>query len=174
MPAVKHDPYYMDETCLDGAIMIPHGIKVSFCINVFMSTKLFPHRQSGFQAPAIRVRASHGHLFFAATHLPQSAASMSFNFSVPPASTQPRGLSSFEFTSGQPHGSQQGSPSAGSLLLSPAGSPPSSSRQPQIDPNLFADELSALFVDTLANQFSFGDAEQDLRKNLHGFARVNQ
>ncbi|KIK31784.1 hypothetical protein CY34DRAFT_102766 [Suillus luteus UH-Slu-Lm8-n1] len=97
---------------------------------------------------------------------------MSFNFSVPPASTQPRGLSSFEFTSGQPHGSQQGSPLAGSLLLSPAGSPPSSSRQPQIDPNLFADELSALFVDTLANQFSFGEAEQDLRKNLHGFARL--
>ncbi|KAG1833240.1 hypothetical protein DFJ58DRAFT_736126 [Suillus subalutaceus] len=66
-----------------------------------------------------------------------------------------------------------------SLLLSPTasllhatGSPPSSSRQPHIDPNLFADELSALFVDTLTNQFSFGDAEQDLQKNLHGFARL--
>jgi hypothetical protein len=29
-------------------------------------------------------------------------------------------------------------------------------------------------VDALANQFSFGDMEQDLRKSLHGFARVCQ
>jgi hypothetical protein len=63
-------------------------------------------------------------------------------------STQPRASSSFEFTSGQHHGSQQGSTSAASLLLSPAGSPPSSSCQPQIDPNLFADELSALLRDS--------------------------
>jgi hypothetical protein len=139
-----------------------------------MSTKLLLHWQSSFQAPETRLRVSHGHLFFVATHIPQSAASMSFDFSVPPKCTQPRSLASFEFTPGQPHGSQRGSPSTQSLLLSPTRSPPSSSRQPQIDPNLFADELSALFVDTLANQFSFGDTEQDLRKNLHGFARVNQ
>jgi hypothetical protein len=57
-------------------------------------------------------------------------------------------------------------------LHDPSASPPSSSRQPQIDPTLFANDLSALFVDTLANQFGLGDTEQDLRKNLHGFAKV--
>lgn len=57
-------------------------------------------------------------------------------------------------------------------LCDPSGSPPSSSRQPQIDPMLFANDLSTLFVDTLANQFGLGDTEQDLHKNLHGFTKV--
>ncbi|KAG2124002.1 hypothetical protein DEU56DRAFT_983680 [Suillus clintonianus] len=102
---------------------------------------------------------------------------MSFDFSIPPAGSQPRALSSFQL-SGSPDRSEPGTPLNSSLLMSPTGyqrtseSPPSSSRQPQIDPNLFADELSALFVDTLANQFGLGDAEQDLRKNLHGFAKL--
>ncbi|KAG1795418.1 uncharacterized protein HD556DRAFT_1472944 [Suillus plorans] len=102
---------------------------------------------------------------------------MSFDFSTPPTGSQPRALSSFHL-SGPLNDSQPGSPSDSSLLMSPSaylrtpGSPPSSSRQPQIDPNLFANELSALFVDALANQFGLGDAEQDLRKNLHGFAKL--
>ncbi|KAG2050211.1 hypothetical protein BDR06DRAFT_1011385 [Suillus hirtellus] len=100
---------------------------------------------------------------------------MSFDFSTPPTGSQPWVLSHFHL-SGPLDDSQPGSPL--SVLLSPSaylrtpGSPPSSSHQPQIDPNLFANELSALFVDTLANQFGLGNAEQDLRKNLHGFAKL--
>jgi len=81
---------------------------------------------------------------------------MSFDFSIPPTGSQPA--------------SSPSSPSS----LQRSRSPDSSSRQPQIDPDLLADELSALFVDALANQFGFGDTEQDLRKNLHGFAKVHQ
>ncbi|KAG2120940.1 uncharacterized protein F5147DRAFT_647319 [Suillus discolor] len=57
------------------------------------------------------------------------------------------------------------------VIINPAWNPLFSC-QPQIDPNLFTNELSALFVDALANQFGLSDAEQDLRKNLHGFAKL--
>jgi hypothetical protein len=108
-----------------------------------------------------------------------------FNFSVPPTgSSQPRSLMSFDFsippagTGSAPSQHASPSPLHSSSPDIPsfrhARSPDSSSRQPQIDPCLLADELSALFVDALANQFSFGDTEQDLRKSLHGFARVCQ
>ncbi|KAL4067638.1 hypothetical protein J3A83DRAFT_4373985 [Scleroderma citrinum] len=33
--------------------------------------------------------------------------------------------------------------------------------------------MPAQFIDTLANQFGFGDSEQDLQHNLHGFAKHN-
>jgi hypothetical protein len=100
---------------------------------------------------------------------------MSFDFSIPPAGSQPRSLTGFNFSL-PPAGSQPSSPS----LLSPspssqrARSRDQNSHQPQIDPQLHADELSALFVDALANQFGFGGMEQDLRTNLHGFAKVRQ
>lgn len=45
--------------------------------------------------------------------------------------------------------------------------------QPGIDPLLQAEEMPARFIDALANQFGFGDGEQDLRQNLHGFAKVS-
>lgn len=115
-------------------------------------------------------------------HSPGTSPNMSFDFSVPPACSQPRAFSSLSSPqAGLPNVSQPGSPSSSLLmdpssnnyqLRDPSGSPPSSSRQPQIDPMLFANDLSALFVDTLANQFGLGDTEQDLRKNLHGFAKV--
>ena len=42
-----------------------------------------------------------------------------------------------------------------------------------IDPNILADEaVPTQFIDTLANQFNFRDGDQDLRQNLHGFAKV--
>jgi len=56
----------------------------------------------------------------------------------------------------------------------PAGAshPFSHGRDPNIDPNLDSATVSARFIDMLANQFNFGDQEQDLRRNLHGFAKV--
>lgn len=53
-----------------------------------------------------------------------------------------------------------------------AGIPPPLRPEAVIDPSLLADEIPARFIDALANQFGFGDAEQDLRLNLHGFAKV--
>ncbi|KZP26848.1 hypothetical protein FIBSPDRAFT_854555 [Athelia psychrophila] len=35
-----------------------------------------------------------------------------------------------------------------------------------------SDNVQARFIDALANQFGFGDQEQDLRQNLHGFAKL--
>jgi hypothetical protein len=112
--------------------------------------------------------------------LPSSTISMSFNFSLPPIGSQSRSHAIPFDSSLLPTGSKR--PASPSLLSSPstpsfqrARSPDSSSRQPQIDPYSLADEsLSAPFVDALANQFSFGDKEQDLRENLHGFAKVCQ
>lgn len=56
----------------------------------------------------------------------------------------------------------------------PAGTshPLSHGRDSNVDPNLDSEAVSARFIDILANQFSFGDQEQDLRCNLHGFAKV--
>jgi hypothetical protein len=45
--------------------------------------------------------------------------------------------------------------------------------EPVIDPLLLADDIPARFIDALANQFGFGDTEQDLRHSLHGFAKVS-
>ncbi|KAG1784473.1 uncharacterized protein HD556DRAFT_1451739 [Suillus plorans] len=91
---------------------------------------------------------------------------MSFDFSIPPTGSQPRSLTAFNFSL-PPVGSQASSPSSRRTR-----SPDSGLHQPQIDPQLRVDELSALFVDALANQFGFGDMEQDLRANLHGFAKL--
>lgn len=99
---------------------------------------------------------------FSCTILPR----MSFDFSIPPTGSQPRSLTAFNFSL-PPVGSQASSPSSRRTR-----SPDSGLHQPQIDPQLRVDELSALFVDALANQFGFGDMEQDLRANLHGFAKV--
>jgi hypothetical protein len=62
--------------------------------------------------------------------------------------------------------------SIGSPSTPAASAPPAVRPEAVIDPSLLTDEIPARFIDALANQFGFGDAEQDLRLNLHGFAKV--
>ncbi|KAI5996521.1 hypothetical protein F5J12DRAFT_929199 [Pisolithus orientalis] len=51
---------------------------------------------------------------------------------------------------------------------------PPAQNNPNTDPTLLdEDVVPARFIDALANQFSFGDSEQDLRHNLHGFAKAD-
>ncbi|KAL4078904.1 hypothetical protein V8B97DRAFT_2021243 [Scleroderma yunnanense] len=61
-------------------------------------------------------------------------------------------------------------------LYPPAGTshPLSHGCDSNVDPNLDSEAVSACFIDILANQFSFGDQEQDLQHNLHGFAKMGQ
>ncbi|KIN97130.1 hypothetical protein M404DRAFT_32591 [Pisolithus tinctorius Marx 270] len=50
---------------------------------------------------------------------------------------------------------------------------PPAQNNPNINPALLdEDVIPARFIDALANQFSFGDSEQDLQHNLHGFAKA--
>ncbi|KAI5992359.1 hypothetical protein F5J12DRAFT_786153 [Pisolithus orientalis] len=51
---------------------------------------------------------------------------------------------------------------------------PPAQNNPNINPTLLdEDVIPARFIDALTNQFSFGDSEQDLQHNLHGFAKAD-
>ncbi|KAI5982276.1 hypothetical protein F5J12DRAFT_788306 [Pisolithus orientalis] len=66
-------------------------------------------------------------------------------------------------------------PSATPFTHTPSTTPhfPPAQNNPNIDPALLdEDVVPAHFIDALANQFSFGDSEQDLWHNLHGFAKA--
>ncbi|KAI5988939.1 hypothetical protein F5J12DRAFT_915886 [Pisolithus orientalis] len=66
-------------------------------------------------------------------------------------------------------------PSATPFTHTPSTTPhfPPAQNNPNINPTLLdEDVIPAHFIDALANQFSFGDSEQDLWHNLHGFAKA--
>lgn len=104
---------------------------------------------------------------------------MSFNFSnigsIP--LSQPNSLQS----GSQPSLPFPHNPSPGAQALQTPSNPfpqattanHSNSARPEIDPSILNEEnVPVRFIDALANQFGFGDIEQDLRQNLHGFAKV--
>ena len=111
--------------------------------------------------------------FFHSVILPYRQAwpsNMSFNFSNfgNSASSQLSNSTSHSFTPSPNPLSSSSLPSHPSGTFSPLSA---DSRSPNIDPNL-DNTVPTHFIDALANQFNFGDQEQDLRQSLHGFAKV--
>ncbi|KIM65615.1 hypothetical protein SCLCIDRAFT_22514 [Scleroderma citrinum Foug A] len=97
---------------------------------------------------------------------------MSFNFSNfgNSASSQLSNSTSHSFTPSPNPLSSSSLPSHPSGTFSPLSA---DSRSPNIDPNL-DNTVPTHFIDALANQFNFGDQEQDLRQSLHGFAKMGR
>ena len=94
---------------------------------------------------------------------------MSFNFSnIGNQSFTPPAAANHSFT--PPAATNHSSFSVQSRPIPP---PSHTVNNSNIDPNILADEaVPTQFINTLVNQFNFGDGDQDLRQNLHGFAKV--
>lgn len=101
-----------------------------------------------------------------------------FTFSTP-AQGSPHSFSNFSSstpTHPSPLASRSGLSTISGSINALRFDTPNQGQHGQDSPDLGAShsEVQARFIDALANQFGFGDHEQDLRKNLHGFAKVRQ